>query len=70
MGLSMINEKELGKAIVDNLAPQIVQAQTRLEGWAESFLLRLLQGNEVHVSVPLGDRVCNLTITMVPSPKP
>ncbi len=69
MGLSMVNEKELGKSIVDNLAPQIVQAQTRLEDWAESFLLRLLQGHEVHVSVPLGGQVCNLTITMVRSPK-
>ncbi len=67
-GISVVNEKELGKAISDNLAPRLVEAQNRLESWAGSLLYALLSGNEFHLTVSLGGQTVEVTISATPKP--
>lgn len=75
--MSLINEKELGESIVKNAAPKLQEAQARLETWAEGFLpvlltklpevlATLLDGKLIRIRVPLGDKVIEATIEVIP----
>lgn len=75
--MSLINEKELGESIVKNAAPKLQEAQARLETWAEGFLpvlltklpevlATLLDGKLIRIRVPLGDKVIEATIEVLP----
>ena len=66
--MGRVNEQELGQSIADNLAPKIAEAQGRLQGWAESFIDRLLIGNQLRLTIPLGDRTVTVTVELVPKP--
>lgn len=68
--MGLVNEKELGESIVGNLAPRIVDAQTRLEDWAETLIHRLIDGHVVKIQVPLGDRTVTVTVELVPKSSP
>ena len=79
MGMSLINEKELGESIATNLKPRIQEAQERLEGWVEGKILPALpgsmkgfldalEGRVIRIRVPLGEKVVEATIEVLPKP--
>jgi len=68
MGLSVVNEKELGASIAENVAPKLAELQARLEVWAEGLLTRVLEGHRLRLTIPLGDRAIAVMVELVPKP--
>jgi hypothetical protein len=68
MSLSVINEKELGEAIVNSLAPKLAFIQERFETWIRGLLVELLQGNAVRLTTSLGGQTVQVTVELVPKP--
>jgi hypothetical protein len=66
--MGLVNEKELGESIANNLEPKIEAAQTRLENWVDNLILRLAAGYAVRIQVPFGDRIVAVTVELVPKP--
>ena len=64
MEFSVVNEKELGKAIGDAVAPRLAEAQERLENWAAG----LLAGNTIRLTIPLGERTVQVLVDLIPKP--
>lgn len=66
--MSLINEKELGESIANNVGPKLVDAQARFENWADGLVNRLVNGYAARIQVPLGDRTVTITVELVPKP--
>ena len=66
MGLSVINEEQLGKSIADALAPKLAFMQDRFETWVRGLALELLQGNALRFTISLGGQTVQVTVELVP----
>jgi len=66
MGLSVINEKELAEGIVTGISAKLDVMQTRMEGWAHGLLAALVTGHTIRIRVPLGDKVVEATVDLIP----
>lgn len=68
MGLSVINEKELGEAIANSFAPKLAFVQERFETWMRGLLVEILQGNAVRFTTSLGGQTAQVTVELIPKP--